>query len=116
MSHSIKTFMRAAIIGLALAGSAVVAMPAQAAPSISFGFHVGGPGHHGSYRPGPSRHCLTDREVRRLLNRNGFDRIRFIDRRGRIVAVRAERGRGDFRVTVDSCRARIIDVDRLRRR
>jgi hypothetical protein len=115
MSHSIKTFMCAAVIGLALAGSAVVAMPAQAAPSFSFGFHVGG-GHHGGYRPGPSRHCLTNPEVRRLLNRHGYDRIRFIDRRGRIVAVRAERGRGDFRVTVDSCRGRIVDVDRLRRR
>jgi hypothetical protein len=32
------------------------------------------------------------------------------------VIVRAERGPRDYRITVDACRGRIIDIDRIRRR
>src|SRR5215217_2333237 len=100
--------LRAALVGLALAGSAVAAMPAQAQPSVQFHFGVGGgPGWHGGR---PDRACMTDRAVRQLLRARGYDEIRFTDRRGRIVSVRAERGRADYRVTVDSCRGRIVDV------
>lgn len=118
MTFSLKTLIRASAVGLTLAGGAMAAVPAQAAsPSFTFGFHVGGPGYHGGYYdPRPTRHCLSDRQVRRMLRRDGFDHIRFTDRRGRIVQVRAEQGRRDFRVTVDSCRGRIIDIDRLRHR
>lgn len=110
--------LRAALVGIALAGTAVTAMPAQAQPHVEFGFHVG-PGGGGWHvgRPGrPDRFCMSDREVRRLVQRNGFRDIRFTDRRGRIVQVRADRGRANYRITVDSCRGRIIDVDRIRRR
>jgi len=112
--------LRAALVGIALAGTAVTAMPAQAQPTVEFGFHVG-PGGGGWHvgrpgRPGPDRFCMSDREVRRLVQRNGYRDIRFTDRRGRVVTVRAERGRADYRITVDTCRGRIIDVDRIRRR
>ena len=110
--------LRAAAIGIALAGTAVTAMPAQAQPSVEFGFHFGNGGggwHIG--RPGrPDRHCMSDREVRRMVRARGYDDIRFTDRRGRIVQVRAERGRRDYRITVDTCRGRIVDIDRIRRR
>ena len=110
--------VRAAVIGLALLGSAVTAMPAQAQPSVQFGFSFGndGPGWHGG-RPGrPDRHCLSDGQVRQLVRSQGYRDIRFADRDGRIVVVRAERGPRDYRITVDACRGRIVDVDRIRRR
>lgn len=108
--------LRAAAIGIALAGTAVTAMPAQAQPQVEFGFHFGGggPGWHGGGRP--DRYCLSDRDVRQLVRSQGYRDIRFADRRGRIVTVRAERGPRDYRITVDACRGRIIDVDRIRRR
>jgi Spy/CpxP family protein refolding chaperone len=106
--------LRAAVIGLALVGSAVTAMPAQAQPTVQFGFHVGGGGWHGGGRP--DRRCLSDRDVRQLVRAQGYNDIRFADRKGRVVVVRAERGPRDYRITVDACRGRIIDVDRIRRR
>ena len=110
--------LRAALFGIALAGTAVTAMPAQAQPHVEFGFHVGPGGagwHHG--RPGrPDRFCMSDREVRRLVQRNGYRDVRLTGRRGPIVSVHAERGRRDYRITVDTCRARIIGIQRLRHR
>lgn len=108
MLSPIKT-VRAAVIGIALAGATITAMPAQAQPSFSFEFNIGGDRIK-------QRHCLTDRQVRRFLRWQGFEEIRFTDRDGRYVTVRAERGRRDYRVTVDTCRARIVDIDRIRRR
>ena len=110
MLPSLKNTFRAAVIGLALAGTTLSAMPAaQASPSFSFSFNIGGDRFH-------QRYCLTDRQVRRLLRWHGYDEIRFIDRGGKIVTVRAEKGRRDYRVTVNACTGRIIDVDRIRRR
>lgn len=116
MHFSPKTLIRSTVIGLTLVGASLSAAPAQAASQFSFGFHIGNGGYHNGPIVEHDRRCLTDRQVRRLLQRNGYDEIRFTDRRGRIVQVRAERGRHDYRVTVDACRGRIIDVDRLRRR
>ena len=59
---------------------------------------------------------MSDREVRRNLQRQGYRDIRFLDRRGRIVHVHAEMGRRDYRIAYDTCRGRIIDRDRIRRR
>lgn len=108
MLSPIKT-IRAAAIGIALAGATITALPAQAQPSFSFEFNIGGDRFH-------QRYCLTDKQVRRFLRWQGYDQIRFIDRDGRYITVRAERGRRDFRITVDTCRARIVDIDRIRRR
>lgn len=111
MLSPIKT-VRAAVIGLALAGATITALPTQAqaqSGGFSFEFNIGGD----RFR---HRDCLNDRQVRRLVRSAGFNDIRFTDRRGRIVTVRAERGRRDFRVSVDTCRARIVDIDRIRRR
>jgi hypothetical protein len=109
MLPSLKTATRAAVIGIVLAGTSLSAMPAaQAAPSFSFSFNIGGDRF-------VQRYCLTDRQVRRLLQWHGYRDIRFIDRRGKIVSVRAEKGRRDYRVTVNNCTGRIIDVDRIRR-
>ena len=90
--------LRAALVGIALAGTAVTAMPAQAQPNVQFHFGIGGgPGWHAG-RPG--RHCMSDRDVRQLVRANGYRDIRFLDRRGRIVHQRlglgiAQDGLGD---------------------
>lgn len=109
MPFSISTAIRATVLALALGGATLTAMPAQAQPTVEFNFSIGGDRFH-------QRHCLTDPQVRKLLRWQGYREIRFTDRRGRIVQVRAERGRADYRVTVDTCRGRIVDVDRIRRR
>lgn len=115
MHFSPKTLIRSIVIGLTLVGASLSAAPAQA-QQFSFGLQFGNGGYHNRPIVEHDRRCLTDRQVRRLLQRNGYDEIRFTDRRGRIVQARAERGRHDYRVTVDACRGRIIDVERLRRR
>jgi hypothetical protein len=109
MLNPIKTATRAAVLSIALAGATLTAMPVQAQPSFSFEFNIGGDRFK-------QRYCLSDNQVRRLLRWQGYREIRFIDRDGRIVQVRAERGRRDYRITVDTCRGRIIDIDRIRRR
>lgn len=109
MLNPIKTTTRAVVLALALGGATLTAMPVQAQPSFRFEFNIGGDRFH-------QRFCLSDGQVRRLLRAHGYHDIRFIDRDGRIVQVRAERGRRDYRITVDACRGRIIDIDRIRRR
>ena len=109
MLNPIKTTTRAVVLALALGGATLTAMPVQAQPSFSFEFNIGGDRFH-------QRYCLRDNQVRRLLRQEGFRDIRFVDRSGRIVQVRAERGHRDYRITVDACRGRILDIDRVRRR
>jgi hypothetical protein len=109
MLNPFKSATRAAVLAVALAGATLTTLPAQAAPQVSFSFSIGG--EHFK-----QRHCMRDSQVRQLLRWHGFRDIRFTDRRGRIVQVRAERGRADYRIAVDSCRGRIIHIDRIRRR
>lgn len=109
MLNPFKTATRAAVLAIALAGATLTTLPAQAAPQVSFSFSIGGDHFK-------QRHCLSDPQVRKLLRWQGYRQIRFTDRRGRIVQVRAERGRADYRIAVDSCRGRIVDIDRIRRR
>lgn len=108
----LTTLIRSTVVALAIGGAAITAVPAQAAPpSINFHFGFGG----GGISIGGGRYCLSDRQVRFFLQTQGYNHIRFIDRRGRIVGVRAERRHNDYRVWVDTCRARIVDVQRIRR-
>jgi hypothetical protein len=115
----LKQTLKAAVVALALGGTAITAMPAQAQsrPNVDFNFQFGTDGFRfGIGRDRPGRHCMRDPEVRRDLRRDGYDHIRFFDRRGRIVQVTASLGRRDFRIAYDTCRGRIIDRDRIRRR
>lgn len=115
--------IKAAAVALVLGGTTVTAMPAMAQSSPSVEFRFGGPGfgfhfdsdrRHGRWDWG--RNCMSDPQVRRDLRRDGYRNIRFLDRRGRIVHVYAELGRRDYRIAYDSCRGRILDRDRIRRR
>jgi hypothetical protein len=109
MPSPFTTAARAAVLAIALGGATLTAMPAQAQPTVEFNFSIGGERFH-------QRYCLTNPQVRKLLRWQGYREIRFTDRRGRYVTVRAERRNRDYRITVDTCRGRIVDVDRIRRR
>jgi hypothetical protein len=117
MTGLIKKIARAGIVAAALGGSVVTAMPAAQAQSINLDFRFGGPGFNFNLGNGIRRgFCMSPREVRRDLRRDGYDDIRFYDRRGRIVQLTAELGRRDFRIAYDTCRGRIVDRDRIRNR
>ena len=116
---SFPKIIRAAAVAIALGGTVVTAVPVQAQPSIEFRF--GGPGfgfhfdtdrRRGDWR----RHCMSNPQVRRDLRRDGYRNIRFFDRRGRIVHVTARLGRRHYVIAYDTCRGRIVDRDRIRRR
>ena len=108
----LSTLVRSALVAVAIGGATIgMAAPAQAASAhvdLHFGFGGGG------ISIGGGRYCLSDRQVRTFLRWQGYSDIRFTDRRGRVVSVRAEKYRRDYRVTVDTCRARIVGVQRLR--
>src|SRR4051812_21131372 len=97
----LTTLARSAVLALALGGAALsAATPVQAAQAhIDLRFGNGG-GYSGVHS-GADKYCLSDRQVRVLLRHNGYSDIRFIDRRGRIVGVKAERHNRDYRVWVD---------------
>ncbi len=112
---------RAAAVALVLAGSSLAAMPAQASHMghsgghVEFDIRIGGPGFkfRGGDHDRDFRDCMTNRQVRRDLRDRGYREIRFLDRRGRIVHVEAERRGRDFLIAYDSCRGRIVDRDRI---
>jgi uncharacterized membrane protein len=114
----LKNTLKAAAVALAMAGTAMSVSPAQAQPrpNVDFNFSFGSGGSGIQFGIGnPGRACMTDPQVRRDLRSDGYREIRFFDRRGRIVQVRAELGRNDYRIAYDTCRGRIIDRDRIRR-
>lgn len=112
----IPSILRAAAIAVALGGTAFTAMPVQAQPSFEFRF--GGPNWQWHFDTDRDRvhHCIGDRQVRRDLRRDGYRNIRFVDRRGRIVQVVARLGNRNYIISYDTCRQRIVDRDRIRRR
>ena len=122
---AISKTLRAAAVAIALGATAITAMPAQAAsPSVNFSFSIGGGGHHWSHgaprwrdwsRHNRFRHCMTDRQVRHLLNRHGYRNISFERHRGPVVEARARKGHARYVLVVDACRGRILDVRRVRR-
>ena len=110
---------RAAIIALTLGAATVTAIPTAQAQSFSFSFGISGGGTDFSFgiRDGRKfkRECLTNREIRRGLQRNGFENIQFLDRRGVRVQVYAEFGRRAYILTINRCTGRVVDIDRVRR-
>ena len=119
---TLKTSGRAAVLAVALGAASVTAMPAPAmAQSFNFEFGIGGGGNNFSFELNDrgrriKRDCLTNNEIRRGLRRNGFSDISFVDRRGNRVVVIADYGRRTYRLVINRCNGRVIDVERLRRR
>lgn len=119
MLNTVMRSGRAAIVALTLGAATVTALPVQA-QSFSFSFGINGGGSDFSFglRDGRKfkRECLTNNEIRRGLRRNGFEDIRFLDRRGVRVQVYAEWGRRAYILTINRCTGRVVDIDRVRRR
>lgn len=118
MLNTVLKSGRAAIVALTLGAATVTALPVQAQSfSFSFGINGGGSDFAFGLRDGRKfkRECLTNNEIRRGLRRNGFEDIRFLDRRGVRVKVYAEFGRRAFILTINRCTGRVIDIDRVRR-
>ncbi len=112
---NLPKMLRAVAVAGVLGGSALTAMPVQA-QDVDLNFRFGGPGFSFSFGDFDRRKCATDREVRRDLRSDGYREIRFVDRRGRVVQLVAELGRRDYIIAYDTCRERIIDRERIRRR
>ena len=70
----LSTLAKSAAVALALGGASLAAVPAQAAPP-SFDFHFGFGG--GGISIGGGKYCLSDRQVRRFLQWQGYDQIRY---------------------------------------
>lgn len=109
---------RAAIVAVTLGAAAFTAMPVQA-QSFSFDFGIQGGGGSFSYGFDNGRRfqreCLTNREIRRALQRAGWDDIRFVERRGVRVRIVADWGRRTYAFTLNRCTGRVSNVERLRR-
>jgi hypothetical protein len=111
--------LRAAALVLTLAGSSLVAAPVMVPTPVqaqdgSLSFSFGGEGFRFRFgdrfgRDFDRRFCMSDRAVRRDLRDRGYRNIRFLDRHGRIVVVRATRRGNTFIIIYDSCRGRILD-------
>ncbi|HQZ12592.1 MAG TPA: hypothetical protein PK286_06865 [Devosia sp.] len=116
----IKTGTRALVVSALIAGTSLVAVPAQA-QSFSFDFGINGGGSSFSYGIGSGgkkfrRDCLTNREIRRGLGDSGFYDVQILGDSGtrvRVVATWEDNGR-DYSMRVNRCTGRVTDIQRIR--
>jgi len=103
----ISSILRAGVVGLVLAATAV---PAQAA---SAQFHFGIGDGFGFRRP---LVCieLTDRQIRNAVAAQGYDKIYLNVRNDRRIQVRATKGKWVYLLKVSTCTGAILNRDRLR--
>lgn len=115
-------------LGLAGAIAATAAAPASAGPNSGARYDNGvqirlvvkdhDRKGHNAHRLGKKQRFMSERELRRVLHRNGFRDIKRTElqpRRAVYVAYAEKRGGRDYRVTVNARNGRIIDVDKLDR-
>ena len=110
-----RTTIAASVVGLA---SLAFTAPSNAA---KMSVTIGSPAGYGAVEfvdhRGGWHDRLSPRDVRRILRDEGFRRIQFLDRGGRIYTASAEDWRGrEVIVRVSSRSGAIISVDRIGRR
>ena len=135
MTTPLSTFKTIASVTLVAAALAIVAfgvMPAQAqqGPAVNFSLEVPGVqsgatqdfsagGAVQSSNEGQDRaasRCLTNREVRRGVENNGYQRVEITNELPRDrVAVRGMQGNWLYSMNVDKCSGAVERVERLRR-
>lgn len=118
-------FLKAGLVAIALAGTAVAALPARAAPlPFSFSLNLGGPGypiypvqpgivlHFGS--PDYFNYCLTNRQIRNLLSDNGWDHVKIVredNNYNRVWAIAQSEDDGDwYQMRVNRCTGKVDKV------
>ncbi|WP_299742859.1 hypothetical protein [Devosia sp.] len=126
MSAKFKTVIRAVIVALALGGSAVATIPAQAQQGPVFSFNLDIPGGRGAVTLGggngfgsqnaPSQRCLTNREIRRSIEANGYEQVEVTRelQRNR-VEVAGQNGNWLYSMRVDKCSGEVDRLERIRR-
>jgi hypothetical protein len=126
MPAKFKTVIRAAIVALALGGSGVATIPAQAQQGPAFSFNLNIPGGQGAVtfgggnglgsQNGPRQRCLTNREIRRGIEANGYERVevRRELQRNR-VEVDGQNGNWLYSMRVDKCSGEVDRLERIRR-
>ena len=125
-----KTIASVALVGIALAIVAFGVMPAQAQSAINFSLDVpggqsgmtmgltsGGADQPAHENPGDAgTRCLTNREVRRGVESNGYGRVEVTDELPQDrVAVRGTQGNWLYSMDVDKCTGAVERVERVRR-
>ena len=126
MLKTLKTGGRAAIVALTLGAATLTAMPAaQAQPSFSFNFGLGGTGDPSlsfginSGKKGDRGFrlaCLSDRQIIRGLDNAGFTRIRIGDSLGRNrIEVFARYDGSLYSMRVNRCTGVVDRIERIRR-
>jgi hypothetical protein len=137
MPAKFKTVIGAAIVALALGGSVIATIPAQAQQGPAFSFNLNIPGGRGDLtfgggnafgnQSGPSgpryhngdgngRRCLTNREIRRGIEANGYEQVevRRELQRNR-VEVAGQSGNWLYSMRVDKCSGEVDRLQRIRR-
>ena len=104
---------KAAVVALALgAGTLATALPVQAQGfSFSFGFGNDN-GRFGNNFP---RICLTDFQLRRAIENQGYRNVALNVANDNRIFARATRGDWVYQLLVNACTGRILDRERLRR-
>jgi hypothetical protein len=125
IASTLKTGARATLVTVSLAAAMLVAVPAAnaAPPNMNFslqfgnGFNGNGYGYGGNgvqlrFGNGPSRWCLSDRQIGFQLQQQGWRNVKIVKRFGqdRLIAVAMKRGAW-YEMRVDRCTG---NVDRVR--
>jgi hypothetical protein len=136
MPAKFKTAIRAAVIALALGGSALATLPAEAQQGPAFSFSLDLPGLQGGaivgndngignrdaprgyprYDDRPRGRCLTSRDIRRGVEARGYDsvEVRRNLSRNRVEVV-GRNGNWLYAMRVDKCSGEVDRLKRIRR-
>ena len=127
MPAKFKPIIRAALIALALGSSAIATIPTQAQQGPAFSFNLNIPGGRGDLTfgggnafgnhsgPGGYR-CLTNREIRRGIEANGYERVEIKrELQSNRVEVAGQNGNWLYSMRVDKCSGEVDRLERIRR-
>lgn len=125
MITTLKSGLRAGVVALALAGTAMVAVPAQAA-SPSFGFQLNLGSGSSSFGPkggivlqfGDADYfevCLTNNQVRQGLRNRGYSNVKIVresNRNNKVWAIGKRYGDW-YQMRVDRCTRKVDQVKEI---